>query len=164
MSETQFLDCDDRERIAYVAREGASPGVVWLGGFNSAMDGNKACAIDAWAVRDKRACVRFDYFGHGQSTGQFRDGTVSRWLADALIVLENRRRPFALGNRYRKNLGLEPAVVDGETTFGISELTFFRVGLYGPGAFEKAADAVGVFACEALRRRPDQDTDGAVAA
>jgi pimeloyl-ACP methyl ester carboxylesterase len=86
--ETKFLDRPDGARIAYVAREGAPPGVVWLGGFNSAMDGTKARALDAWAVRYGRAYVRFDYFGHGRSTGQFRDGTVSRWRDDALAVLD----------------------------------------------------------------------------
>jgi pimeloyl-ACP methyl ester carboxylesterase len=87
-SETKFLDGRDGSRIAYVVREGASPGVVWLGGFNSAMDGNKARALDAWAVREGRAFARFDYFGHGRSTGRFRDGTVSRWRDDALTVLD----------------------------------------------------------------------------
>ena len=84
----QFLDRPDGERIAYSAREGAAPGVVWLGGFNSAMDGNKARALDAWAARVGRAFVRFDYFGHGKSSGRFRDGTVSRWRDDALAVFD----------------------------------------------------------------------------
>jgi len=86
--ETKFLDGPDGSRIAYAVREGASPGVVWLGGFNSAMDGNKARALDAWAVRERRAFARFDYFGHGESTGRFRDGTVSRWRDGALAVLD----------------------------------------------------------------------------
>jgi pimeloyl-ACP methyl ester carboxylesterase len=84
----KFLDRLDGARIAYIERAGASPGVVWLGGFNSAMDGNKARALDAWSVREGHAYVRFDYFGHGRSTGRFRDGTVSRWRDDALAVLD----------------------------------------------------------------------------
>lgn len=88
-ADTRYLDQSDGARIAYVAREGTSPGVMWLGGFNSAMDGNKARALDAWAARKERAFVRFDYFGHGQSTGRFRDGTVSRWRDDAVAVIDH---------------------------------------------------------------------------
>jgi pimeloyl-ACP methyl ester carboxylesterase len=88
VDETKFLDRPDGARVAYIVRAGSSPGVIWLGGFNSPMDGNKASALDAWAVREGRAYLRFDYFGHGRSTGRFRDGTVSRWRDDALAVLD----------------------------------------------------------------------------
>ncbi len=86
--ETRSLDRPDGARVAYIVRKGKGPGIVWLGGFNSAMDGNKARALDAWSVREARAFVRFDYFGHGKSSGRFRDGTVSRWRDDALAVLD----------------------------------------------------------------------------
>lgn len=76
------------ERIAYLKRTGASPGVIWLGGFKSEMTATKATALDAWAVRHGRAYVRFDYFGHGSSSGSFRDGTITRWRDDALAVLD----------------------------------------------------------------------------
>jgi alpha-beta hydrolase superfamily lysophospholipase len=58
-------------------------GVVWLGGFNSTMDGAKATSLDAWARARGRACLRFDSSGHGLSGGDIRDGTISRWLAEA---------------------------------------------------------------------------------
>jgi len=67
-------------RIAVRARAGGSPGLFWLGGFNSDMNGTKALALDAWAAEQGRACVRFDYSGHGESGGAFIDGTVGRWL------------------------------------------------------------------------------------
>lgn len=69
-------------------REGLPPGIVWLGGFKSEMNGTKATALDAWAERMGRAFVRFDYFGHGESSGDFRGGTISRWRADSLTVLD----------------------------------------------------------------------------
>ena len=78
----------DGEHIAYLRREGKTPGVVWLGGFHSDMAGTKAEALDAWAARPPRAYVRFDYFGHGLSSGAFRDGTISRWRDDVLAVLD----------------------------------------------------------------------------
>jgi pimeloyl-ACP methyl ester carboxylesterase len=79
--------------IAVRMREGKSPGLVWLGGFKSDMKGTKAAALDAWAAAQGRACVRFDYSGHGESGGDFRDGTIGRWLEEALAVY----RAFAKG-------------------------------------------------------------------
>ncbi len=63
------------------------PAVVWLGGFMSDMDSGKALALDAWARAQGRGFVRFDYSGHGRSSGAFTDGTISHWLEDALTVL-----------------------------------------------------------------------------
>jgi pimeloyl-ACP methyl ester carboxylesterase len=74
--------------IAVRQRPGAAPGLFWLGGFKSDMQGTKAQALDAWAQQHGRALTRFDYSGHGQSGGRFADGTVGRWLAETLAVLE----------------------------------------------------------------------------
>ena len=62
------------------------PGLVWLGGFKSDMIGSKAMALDSWAEGQGRACLRFDYSGHGESGGDFKDGTIGRWLAEAVAV------------------------------------------------------------------------------
>jgi pimeloyl-ACP methyl ester carboxylesterase len=75
-------------RIAVRAREGATPGLFWLSGFNSDMQGTKALALDAWAVEQGRACVRFDYSGHGESGGAFIDGTIGCWLEESIAVFE----------------------------------------------------------------------------
>jgi pimeloyl-ACP methyl ester carboxylesterase len=76
--------------IAVRAREGKGPnsgsGVFWLGGFKSDMKGTKADALDRWAESQGRACIRFDYSGHGESGGEFTDGTIGRWLAESLAV------------------------------------------------------------------------------
>ncbi len=63
-----------------------STGLFWLGGFKSDMKGTKAAALDHWAEENGRACVRFDYSGHGESGGEFTDGTISRWLAESVAV------------------------------------------------------------------------------
>ena len=73
--------------LAYLRREGRGPGVVWLGGYASDMRGTKAEAIDAWCARHRRAFLRFDYSGHGESEGDFEDGTISRWTADARAII-----------------------------------------------------------------------------
>jgi pimeloyl-ACP methyl ester carboxylesterase len=75
-------------RIAVRSRAGGSPGLFWLGGFKSDMQGTKAMALDEWAVSQKRACVRFDYSGHGESGGDFTLGTIGRWLEESLAVFE----------------------------------------------------------------------------
>jgi pimeloyl-ACP methyl ester carboxylesterase len=88
-----FIDVGEgaaARRIAVRARTGQGadkgPGLFWLGGFNSDMKGTKALALDAWAAERGRACVRFDYSGHGESGGRFVDGTIGGWLADAVAV------------------------------------------------------------------------------
>jgi len=75
-------------RIAVRARAGGTPGLFWLGGFNSDMKGTKALALDAWAAEHGRACVRFDYSGHGESGGAFIEGTIGRWLEESIAIFE----------------------------------------------------------------------------
>jgi pimeloyl-ACP methyl ester carboxylesterase len=77
-----------RRGIAVRAQDGAAPGLFWLGGYKSDMKGTKAVALADWAVKNGRACVRFDYSGHGESEGAFTDGTIGRWLADSLAVFD----------------------------------------------------------------------------
>ena len=82
----------DGRRIAVRVTEGrpdvAKPGVLWCGGFLSDMRGTKAQALADWGARAGRRVVRFDYSGHGESGGQFEDGTISRWAEEALAVLD----------------------------------------------------------------------------
>jgi pimeloyl-ACP methyl ester carboxylesterase len=87
MTDLAFLESGG-VRLAYRRREGKGPCVVWLGGFRSDMDGTKAAFLDGWAARRGRAYLRFDYSGHGSSGGDFLDGTISRWFADALAVFD----------------------------------------------------------------------------
>ncbi len=77
-----------KRRIAVRARAGASPGLFWLGGFKSDMGGTKAVELDDWAAAQGRACVRFDYSGHGESGGDFADGTIGRWHEESLKVFD----------------------------------------------------------------------------
>jgi len=83
-----ILTREDGATIAYHRRRGHAPGVVFLGGFMSDMNGTKALALDRFCESRGQAFVRFDYFGHGQSSGAFADATVSRWRDDALAVFD----------------------------------------------------------------------------
>lgn len=75
-------------RIAVRRQAGSAPGLFWLGGFKSDMRGTKAEALAAYAARNRRSCVRFDYSGHGESGGRFEEGTITRWLEEAIAVFE----------------------------------------------------------------------------
>jgi pimeloyl-ACP methyl ester carboxylesterase len=77
-------------RIAY-RRSAGDPGraeVVWLGGFHSDMLGEKASVLHGACRAAGRRFVRFDYFGHGESSGEFGQGTIGRWRSDALAVVD----------------------------------------------------------------------------
>src|ERR1700741_3716698 len=89
MNETSgFLPRSDGERLAWRRGTGAGPTVVWLSGYRSDMTGTKAEALADWAKDAGRGYLRFDYFGHGESSGDFVQGTITRWREDALAVIE----------------------------------------------------------------------------
>jgi pimeloyl-ACP methyl ester carboxylesterase len=85
---TTYLTTPQGRHIAYVRSPGKEPGVVFLGGFRSDMAGSKALHLQAWAEATGRACLRFDYSGHGASRGDFIDGAISDWREDAAAVIE----------------------------------------------------------------------------
>ena len=82
-----YLDTPTGRRIAYARQPGSGPGVVFLGGFKSDMTGTKAVHLQAWAEASGRAFLRFDYSGHGASSGNFLDGCITDWAADAVAAM-----------------------------------------------------------------------------
>jgi pimeloyl-ACP methyl ester carboxylesterase len=88
----ETLILGDGTRLAYRSirmRPGDQrPGIVFLSGFASDMTGTKGLALEAWARERGQALLRFDYSGHGRSSGAFRDGTIGRWTEDALAALD----------------------------------------------------------------------------
>ncbi len=82
-----YLDTSTGRKLAYHKTLGQGPGVVFLGGFMSDMSGTKAVFVEDWAQSQGRSFVRFDYSGHGQSSGAFPDGCIGDWAEDALEVL-----------------------------------------------------------------------------
>lgn len=79
--------------IAVRQRPGKAPGLFWLGGFRSDMEGGKAVALDAFGAANGLAVTRFDYSGHGSSGGDFKQGSISVWLEEAHAVLALTRGP-----------------------------------------------------------------------
>src|SRR5271169_1842833 len=88
MDSPAILPRHDGATIAYHRLPGANPGVVFLEGSRSNMNGAKALFLEEYCRRQARAYVRFDYFGHGESSGDFEDGTIGRWVEDAIAVID----------------------------------------------------------------------------
>lgn len=84
-----MLPRPDGQSLAYHHTAGFSPGILFCSGFMSDMEGTKALALEKAMTDRQRSYTRFDYLGHGQSTGRFQDGTISRWTDDALAILDN---------------------------------------------------------------------------
>lgn len=87
MAATTFLDSAEGRRLAYHKTEGAGPCIVFLGGLKSDMQGTKAVHLEAWARAQGRAYLRFDYSGHGESSGTFEQGCIGDWAEDVLAAV-----------------------------------------------------------------------------
>ena len=88
METTGRLDRGDGVELAWAKQHGRSPTVVFLPGFRSDMSGDKATRLAQFCSEHGQAMLRFDYSGHGASSGRFEDGTIGRWTADALAVID----------------------------------------------------------------------------
>jgi pimeloyl-ACP methyl ester carboxylesterase len=84
---SSYLTTTQNRRIAYHQIAGRGPGIVFLGGFKSDMEGTKALYLETIAKDQGRAFLRFDYSGHGQSSEAFTDGCIGDWAQDATEVI-----------------------------------------------------------------------------
>lgn len=87
MHEPEYHQTAQGRRLAYHLTKGRGPTVVFLGGLKSDMEGTKAVHLEAWAKRRGQAFLRFDYSGHGQSSGRFEDGAIGDWAEDTSDIL-----------------------------------------------------------------------------
>jgi len=88
MNGPSYLETAQGRRIAYHLTAGEGPCVVFLGGLKSDMEGTKAIHLEDWAREKGRAFLRFDYSGHGQSSGTFEEGCIGDWHVDTLAVID----------------------------------------------------------------------------
>ncbi|MEP3332841.1 alpha/beta hydrolase [Sedimentitalea sp.] len=84
MTEPAYLETPRGRRIAYHMTKGNGPCIVFLGGLKSDMQGTKAVHLEDWAKRRGQAFLRFDYSGHGESSGTFEEGCIGDWAEDTL--------------------------------------------------------------------------------
>lgn len=87
MATTKFLETEQGRSIAYHFHSGRGPTVVFLGGLKSDMEGTKAVHLEAWAQAAGLAFLRFDYSGHGESSGSFEQGCIGDWHEDTLAAV-----------------------------------------------------------------------------
>ena len=87
MTDIQFHAMPDGRRIAFRKLAGTGPCLVFLPGYMSDMAGSKATALFAWAQQQGRACLLLDYSGCGASSGDFADGSLTRWRDEVLAVI-----------------------------------------------------------------------------
>ena len=88
MTETRFHDLPDGRRLAFRFTPGAGPTLVFLPGYKSDMAGSKAEALFEWAAANGHACLLLDYSGCGQSSGDFADGSLTRWHDEVLTLID----------------------------------------------------------------------------
>ena len=88
MTTPGYFDSPQGRRIAYHLTPGDGPCIVFLGGLKSDMEGTKALHLEAWARAHGRSFLRFDYSGHGQSSGTFEEGCIGDWAEDTRAVID----------------------------------------------------------------------------
>lgn len=84
-----YITSNHGTKISYHKTPGKTPGIIFFGGFMSDMTGIKTTYLESVCQRWGQAYIRFDYSGHGASSGKFEEGTIGSWLEDALFVLDN---------------------------------------------------------------------------
>ncbi|MEC8091631.1 MAG: alpha/beta hydrolase [Pseudomonadota bacterium] len=88
LAQADYLGIGGGESLAYHQLPGRGTGVTFLCGHGSDMEGTKALEVESWARDAGRSCLRFDYRGHGLSSGEFLDGNISSWTSDCLAALD----------------------------------------------------------------------------
>jgi pimeloyl-ACP methyl ester carboxylesterase len=154
---TSFFDGPDGTKIAYRHSSGNGPLIVFLPGYMSDMAGGKATAVFDWAVANGRSCLLLDYSGCGESEGDFRDGTLSRWRDEVLALIDHVGARqivlvgssmggwlmllvgLALGDRLAGLVGIAPApdftrwgFTDAERETVLRDGVLYRPNPYGP--------------------------------
>lgn len=87
MNRPDFLETPQGRQIAYHLTDGKGPCVVFLGGLKSDMQGTKAVYLEDWARARGQMFLRFDYSGHGESSGTFEEGCIGDWAEDTLAAV-----------------------------------------------------------------------------
>jgi pimeloyl-ACP methyl ester carboxylesterase len=85
---TGRLDRHNGTELAWIRLAGSDPTIVFLPGFRSDMTGDKATALAAFCAANGIGMLRFDYSGHGASSGAFTEGTIGGWAGDALAAID----------------------------------------------------------------------------
>ena len=84
-----FYKNKQNHKIAYKSLRGRGPGIIFIHGLNSDMNGAKALTVERYARKNNLNFIRFDCRGHGRSEGKFEEFTISDWKKDLLDIIDN---------------------------------------------------------------------------
>ena len=116
-----YLIKADGAQIAYHKIPGKSPGIVFFGGLASDMTGTKALELQKFALERGQEFLRFDYQGHGASSGDLANGTIGLWLSDCLAILDAKTegRQILVGSSMGGWLMLLPSIRRSQLVAGL---------------------------------------------
>ena len=83
-----FYKNKQNHKIAYKSLRGRGPGIIFIHGLNSDMNGAKALTVERYARKNNLNFIRFDCRGHGRSEGKFEEFTISDWRKDLLNIID----------------------------------------------------------------------------
>jgi len=84
-----YLINKQKQHIAYKKIKGKKPGIIFIHGLQSNMNGEKAIQIENFAKAQGHNFIRFDCRGHGKSYGKFENFCISDWKKDLLDIIDH---------------------------------------------------------------------------
>ena len=118
----KYLKSSFNDEIAYCHDDiGSDISIFFFGGYSSDMTGTKATALSKWCFKNKYNFTRFDYSGHGQSSGDFADGAITKWPSKANEIFQNfiNKKNISIGSSMGGWISLIVAKRNIETIHGL---------------------------------------------
>ena len=82
-----------KKKIKYFfSKKNSQITVIFFHGFMSNMNGKKPMAIQKFCFKHKLNFLRFEYSGHGKSTGNFIEGNISKWTREAILLIKSKTK------------------------------------------------------------------------
>jgi len=118
----KYLKSSLNDEIAYCHDDmGSDISIFFFGGYSSDMTGTKATALSKWCLKNKYNFTRFDYSGHGHSSGEFEDGGITKWSVEANEIFQNfkNKKNIIIGSSMGGWISLLVAKKNIETIHGL---------------------------------------------
>tara|TARA_B100001123_G_C15233331_1_gene996074 strand:- start:281 stop:1051 length:771 start_codon:yes stop_codon:yes gene_type:complete len=88
---SKYFTTSSKKKIKYLfAKKNSEITVVFFHGFMSDMIGAKPQAIQRFCNKKKLNFLKFEYSGHGKSTGKFIEGNISKWTNEAKQLIKSK--------------------------------------------------------------------------
>ena len=90
---SKYFTTLNKRKIKYLfIKKNSQITVVFFHGFMSDMIGAKPNAIQKFCKKQKLNFLKFEYSGHGRSSGKFIDGNISKWTSDAKQLIRSKTK------------------------------------------------------------------------